>query len=155
MDSKTLTRSLVAAAGCRTANALNADESRIDNATLQEIIGDANTLPLSWSSQFGPSDGGGMKKDMNSPVQGDEIFWSGLMDGARFSDKNGAWWDIVSAPFEGAIVIQNVWYPRIKLFTDLQSLRTSIHSWLEPFLQRVPPPAPDLDYATILTRVVK
>lgn len=125
------------------------------NAKLQEIVGDPDTEPLSWSAQFKPSTGDTLQYDPNSPLEGDEIFFSGLFDGARFSDKNGDWWDILSYEFEGAVMIQKVWYPRIQGPVSVQAVRASIHSWIEPFLQRVPPPPAGVDYGVLETRVVK
>jgi hypothetical protein len=131
------------------------EEQPLDSLKLQEIIGDPDTQPLSWNSQSKPSTGDTLVRDPNSPIEGDDIFFNGLFEGARFADKNGDWWDILSYDWEGAVTIQNVWRPRIVAVVSIQDIRRSIHSWTEPILQRVPPLAAGVDYGIVETREVK
>ena len=151
IDSVTLTKSLIASME-KKGNAFTMAEQPTDNANLQAIIGDPNTFPLSWSAQFLPTDGLPLTANPLSPVEGDEIFFSGMFDGARMQAMDGSWWDIVEYNFEGSIKIQNVFYPRIIAVVSLQDIRRSIHSWIEPFLQRVPPAADGIDYGILRTK---
>lgn len=155
-DSKTLTRSLLGFVGVAEPKQANAfttvDEVPVDNAKLQEIVGDPDTHRLSWSTQTKPSTGDTLQFNPNSPLQGDDVFFSGLFDGARFQDKDGEWWDVENYDWEGAITIRNVWRPRTEAIISIQVLRNCIHSWIEPFLQRVPPPPAGVDYGVVQTR---
>lgn len=159
LDSKTLSNSLVAFVGIgepKQASALTKlDEMPVDSAKLQEIIGDPDTQPISWSAQTKPSAGATLLPNPLSPVEGDEVFFSGLFDGARYQANDGSWWDIVNYDWEGAVTVQNVWYPRIQSVVSIQDVRRSIHSWIEPFLQRVPPLPAGVDYGVVETRVIK
>jgi len=155
LDAATLTQSLTAFCNIgesKVANAFTKPEQPTDNANLQAIIGDPNTFPLSWSAQFKPTDGERLSANPRSPLEGDEIFFSGMFDGARFMDLTGQYWDIANYQFEGGITIINVWYPRIVAVVSLQDIRRSIHSWVEPFLQRVPPAAEGIDYGILRTK---
>jgi hypothetical protein len=158
VDFKKLARSLVAAAGVsadKRANAFTSQEDQpVDNVKLQEIVGDPDTFPLSWSAQFTPSAGSVQMANPLSPVGGDEAFLSGLFDGARMQAMDGSWWDIESYDFEGSVTIRNVWYPRISAVVSIQNLRASIHSWIEPFLQRVPPLPVGANYGVLDTHEV-
>lgn len=160
VDTKTLANSLTAMVGLaepRVASAFTSmEEHPVDNVDLQEIVGDPDTEPLSWNSQFKPSTGEQPSYNPDSPLQGDDVFWNGLFSGARFQAKDGTWWDIENYDFdEASVVIRNVWYPRVEAVVSVQDIRRSIHSWTEPILQRVPPPPPGIDYGVVQTRVVK
>jgi hypothetical protein len=154
-ESKALARSLTLAAGVaadKRANALNhQDDEPVDNVALQEIIGDPDTYPLSWSTQFRPSEGVPSANPL-APGGGDEVFFSGLFDGARLQANDQSWWDVEEYNFEGAVTIRNVWYPRTIKVISIQELRACIHSWIEPFLQRVPPPPPGAEYGVLEVR---
>ena len=157
LDAQTLTQSLTAMVNIgesKKANAFTHAEQPTDNANLQKIIGDPNTFPLSWQTQFKPANGDGLTLNPLSPLEGDEIFFSGMFDGARFQANDGSWWDIANYQFEGGITIINVWYPRIVAIVSLQDIRRSIHSWIEPFLQRVPPVADGVDYGVLRVKNV-
>lgn len=157
-DMKNLSRALAGFIGAepKQANAFTSmDEIPVDSASLQEIIGDPDTHPISWSTQTKPSEGGALQYDPNSPLEGDEIFFSGLFDGAQFQDKNGDWWAILDYQFEGQVQIQNVWRPRTVAVVSIQDIRRSIHAWINPFYQRVPPPPAGVDYGVVETRSVQ
>lgn len=157
-DPKTLARSLSITAGVAANKRANAftrqDEQPVDNVKLQEIIGNPNTYPLSWMAQNHPASGDLSIANPLSPVGGDEAFFAGLLDGARMLANDGSWWDIEEYHGEGGIHIRNVWYPRIQSVVSIQELRRSIHSWIEPFLQRVPPMPVGADYGVLDTRSV-
>jgi hypothetical protein len=158
LDSKTLSKSLASFVGIRDkqANAMTMlDELPVDSVNLQEIVGDPDTQPLSWSAQTHPSTGETLKKDPRSPLDGDSAFFSGLFDGSRFQDLRGEWWDIISYEFEGSVHIRNVFYPRIQAVVSIQDVRRSIHSWIQPFQQRILPLAEGVDYGVLDTRVVE
>jgi hypothetical protein len=160
LKSSTLIKSLTAfvpvgESESKTANAFTNVDAPVDNQTLQEIVGDPDTQPLSWSAQTVRAEGDSLKADDGDPLGGDEVFFSGLFDGARFMAKNGTYWDVESYDWEGVVTIRNVWYPRIQAVISIQKLRDTIHSWTEPFLQRIPPPPPGADYGTIMTKTVK
>lgn len=159
LDAKTLSISLTSFVGIGESKQANAftkvDDIPVDNAKLQEIIGDPDTYPISWSTQFKPADGTTLQANPLSPLQGDEVFFSGLFDGARFQANDGSWWDVENYDWEGAVTIRNVWYPRIEAVVSIQDVRRSIHSWIEPFLQRVPPMPAGVDYGVVETRQVK
>lgn len=159
MDSKTLSNSLASFVGIAEPKKANAftqvTEAPVDNIKLQKIVGDPDTHRLSWSAQFKPSTGGTIQPNPLSPLEGDEIFFSGLFDGARFQAHDGSWWDVENYDFEGAVTIRNVWYPRIEAIVSIQDVRRSIHSWIEPFLQRVPPPPAGVDYGVVETRIIQ
>jgi hypothetical protein len=158
IDSKKLASSLLAAAGVsadKRANAFTSPEDQpVNNVKLQEIVGDPDTYPLSWSNQNTPATGNTPTANPLSPVQGDEAFFAGLFDGARFQANDGSWWDIESYDFEGQVTIRNVWYPRTEAVVSVQDVRRSIHSWIEPFLQRVPPLPIGVDYGAIEVKQV-
>jgi hypothetical protein len=158
LDSKTLSKALTGFIGSesKTANAMTLmDEVPVESVNLQEIIGDPDTNPLSWSAQTTPSTGETLQNDPRSPLNGDEAFFSGLFDGARFCDRRGEWWDIISYEFEGGVHIRNALYSRIQAIVSIQDIRRSIHSWIQPFQQRVPPLAAGVDYGVLDTRVVE
>ena len=125
-----------------------------DNEALQSLVGDPDTHPLSWSSQHQPSTGVNQIPNPLSPLEGDQVFFSGLFDGARFQAHDGSWWNILSYDFEGGVTIENVWYPRQVAVVSIQDIRRSIHSWIEPFLQRVPPMPEGVDYGIVEVRDV-
>ena len=135
-DLKSLTSSLAALVNVGVRKHANAftmqDDQPVASAKLQEIVGDPDTFPISWSSQSKPAGENAIDKDQNSPLGGDEIFFSGLMDGSRFMDKNGDYWDIVDYQWEGMCLIQNVWRPRTQVPVSIQDIRRSIHSFKRP-----------------------
>lgn len=158
LNAKTLANSLTATLGTKgkKANAYtDPTDVPVASVDLQSIIGDPDTDPLSFSVQTHPSTGETLLNNPLSPVEGDEAFFSGLMDGSRFQANDGSWWDIVEYNWEGAVMIQDAWHPRTRVVVSIQDVRRAIHSWISPFQQRVPPPPPGVTYSVVETRQVK
>lgn len=149
----TLASELADFAGVKQARLLQVE----DNATtpaLQRIVGDPDDQPLSAFSQFKPTPNGAQLPNPLSPIQGDDIFFSYLIAGARFQAHDGSWWEILNYDWVGQVEIENVWYPRIHAQVSVYDIRRSIHSWIEPVQILVPPPPAGVDYDAQPVRVV-
>jgi hypothetical protein len=100
----------------------------------------------SWSSQTSPQVSS-QTFDPKSPLGGDNIFYSFLIPGAVFQDKNGDQWEILSYEWNGRVEIENRWYPsQSNANVPVADIRRSIHSWVEPVQIKVPPPVPGVIY---------
>jgi hypothetical protein len=152
-----LTASLMAFAGFKPADKtarLKEDHPEVDLA-LQRIVGDPSLGSRSLLGQSSPATGDSRIPNPLSPIEGDDIFFTGLIPGARFQSHDGQWWDILEYDWEGKVTIQNCMYPRRGGIVSIQSVRQSIYSWLEPISQVVPPPPPGVDYGTLEVRIVE
>ena len=156
-----LTASLLAVAGIKAEEPKRASSLRLKedfpniDPRLQALIGDPDQQHTSIFTQTDPDVGHNMLANPLSPVQGDEIFFTGLIPGARFEDLSGQWWDIEDYDFEGKVRVSNPWRPRQTVTTSVDVIRKCIHSWLEPVLQRVPPAPANADYGVIDVRIVE
>jgi hypothetical protein len=123
------------------------------DSKLQALIGDPTAVALSAFAQFAPPD---LEEDLRdlTPSQGDDIFLTYLIPGARFQDKLGRQWEIEEYGFEGKVQIRNLWYSRDNFICSVQDIRRTIHSWIHPIQQIVPPAPAHIDYGTIDVKVV-
>jgi hypothetical protein len=158
IDSMTLASSLAAAAGMgsKTASiyAPVLEKPPVD-AKLQAIIGDPGEQQ-SIFAQTSPDVGNHLLPNPFSPFQGDEVFFTYLIPGARFASHDGQWFEIDAYSFgEGSVSIHNVWYPRMSGIVSVQDIRKSIAQWIHPVQQTVPPIPIDVDYGVIETRIVE
>jgi hypothetical protein len=138
----------------KTARILCEEDHVNADSTLQIMVGDPNDSRTSTFVQFKPNPGSMQLPNPLSPIEGDEIFFAYLIPGAIFQAHDGTeWWiDSYTAPDE--ISISNRWYPRINAFVSIDDIRRSIHQWVEPITQTVPPPPPGVDYSALPVRIV-
>ena len=138
----------------KTARILCEEDHVNADSTLQIMVGDPNDSRTSTFVQFKPNPGSMQLPNPLSPIEGDEIFFAYLIPGAIFQAHDGTeWWiDSYTAPDE--ISISNRWYPRINAFVSINDIRRSIHQWVEPITQTVPPPPPGVDYSALPVRIV-
>jgi hypothetical protein len=139
----------------KTASALHMrDDHPTSNQDLQTIVGDADDQVTSTFAQFGPNPGNAQLVNENSPISGDDVFWLGCIAGAKFQDKNGQQWVITHLDFDGNVVIENVWYPRLTPHVSIYDIRRSIYAWIEPIQQVVPEPPAGYDYGALRVKDV-
>jgi hypothetical protein len=89
-----------------------------------------------------------------SPIEGDEIFFAYLMPWATFQANDGSEWNILEYSSPNQIEIENRWYPRIHAYVSIGDIRRSIHQWIEPVTQTVPPPPPGVDYSALPVKIM-
>lgn len=157
VKSNVLASSLVAAAGIapKQANAMTPPTDQpVTDIKLQEIVGDPGEQKGIFS-QTSPSVGNELLANPLSPLQGDDIFFTYLVPGARFASHDGQWFEIDNYDWEGAVELHNVWYPRQHGIVSVQDVRRSIAQWIHPIQQTVPPIPAGVDYGVAETRIVK
>jgi len=126
-----------------------------ENMKLQRTIGDPLDQPISTFSQFYPNVGSMQMPNPLSPIEGDSGFFTYMIPGAVFQSHDGQQW-VVDNYNAGAygVELYNRWYPRLRAFVNLDDVRRSIHSWVEPVQIVVPPPPPGVSYVGQPVRVV-
>lgn len=149
MNSKNLTAALV-----KTARILCEDEQVNSDSKLQSMVGDPDDARSSAFVQFNPNPGTMQLPNPLSPVEGDEIFFAYLIPGAIFQAHDGSEWWIESYTAPDEIEITNRWYPRINAVVSVNDIRRSIHQWVEPVTQTIPPPPPGVDYGALNVKIV-
>ena len=157
IDSRVLAASLSAVAGIGPKTAASVhfkDDHPASDVDLQNIVGDPDDTAISTFAQRKPNPGDQQLPNPLSPIEGDEIFFTYLIPGARFQAHDGSWWDIEEYDWDGKVAIRDPWNARRFSIVSVYDIRRSIHSWIEPVQQRVPPPPPGYDYGTISVRVV-
>lgn len=138
----------------KTARILCEDEEVNSDTTLQAIVGDPADARSSTFVQFKPNPGTMQMPNPLSPVEGDEVFFAYMIPGAAFQSHDGQEWTILTYSGNDDIEIENRWYPRLTPHVSLWDIRRSIHQWIEPIGQTVPPPPPGVDYSAQLVRMV-
>jgi hypothetical protein len=126
-----------------------------ENMKLQSIVGDPMDQPISAFAQFYPNVGTMQMPNPLSPVEGDACFFTYMVPGAVFQSHDGQQWDVLD--YNGGaygVHIQNRWYPRLMAWVNLDDVRRSIHSWVEPVQVVVPPPPPGVNYIGQPVRIV-
>jgi hypothetical protein len=131
------------------------DDHPSSNTKLQQIMGDPMDQPISAFAQFYPNVGSMQMPNPLSPIEGDGCFFMYLIPGAVFQSHDGQQWvieDYNAAAY--GVEIYNRWYPRMRAFVNLDDIRRSIHSWVEPIQAVVPPPPPGVKYIGQPVRIV-
>jgi len=125
------------------------------NDKLQDTVGGQFDQATSTFTQFKPETLKGTKANPMSPVEGDEIFFTYMIPGAIFQSHDGSLWNILDYEWDGRVEIENVWYPRTHAQVSLDDIRRSIHAWVVPVQQTVPPPPEGVAYGAQTVKVVK
>ena len=134
---------------------LGRDDQPSSSTKLQQIVGDPMDQPISAFAQFWPNIGTMQMPNPLSPIEGDACFFTYMVPGAVFQSHDGQQWDVVD--YNGGaygVLIQNRWYPRLRAWVNLDDVRRSIHSWVEPVQVVVPPPPPGVNYVGQPVRIV-
>jgi hypothetical protein len=121
---------------------------------LQVIVGDPTDVRTSTFAQFEVNPGTLQLPNPLSPIQGDEIFFAYMIPGAVFQAHDGSEWNILFYGSPDEIQIENRWYPRIQSIVAIGDIRRSIHQWIEPVTQTVPPPPPGVDYSALPVKIM-
>lgn len=137
----------------KSARVLDETDDVAINIDLQVIVGDPDDTRTSTFAQFGPNDGSTLPNPL-SPVEGDEVFFAYMIPGAKFQARDGSQWQIVDYAWQGAVHIENVWYPRLQARVSINDVRRSIEQWIEPIQQYVPAPPPGVDYGAVFSKTV-
>ncbi len=130
------------------------DDHQEINPELQRMVGDPDDVAVGVFSQMKPNPGTLQLPNPLSPIEGDEIFFTYLWPGAVFQSHDGQQWQIEAYDWTGQIEITNRWYPRMHAQVSVYDVRRSIHSWVEPIQQLVPPAPPGVRYDAQPVRVV-
>jgi hypothetical protein len=138
----------------KTAGVLCEADHPNDDQELQAIVGDPLDVRTSTFAQFKPNPGTMQMPNPLSPIEGDEIFFAYLMPWATFQANDGSEWNILEYSSPDQIEIENRWYPRIHAYVSIGDIRRSIHQWIEPVTQTVPPPPPGVDYAALPVKIM-
>jgi hypothetical protein len=138
----------------KTARVLCEDEQPNSDSVLQAIVGDPADTRMSTFVQFKPNPGTMQLPNPLSPIEGDEIFFAYMIPGAIFQAHDGTEWWIESYASSDQIEITNRWYPRLGGIVSINDIRRSIHQWIEPVTQTVPPPPPGIDYGALPVKIV-
>jgi hypothetical protein len=138
----------------KSARILCEDELVNSDSTLQAIVGDPADARTSTFVQFKPNPGTMQLPNPLSPIEGDEIFFAYMIPGAIFQAHDGTEWWIESYASSDQIEITNRWYPRLGGIVSINDIRRSIHQWIEPVTQTVPPPPPGIDYGALPVKIV-
>jgi broad specificity phosphatase PhoE len=125
-----------------------------DDQELQAIVGDPLDTRTSTFAQFKPNPGTLQMPNPLSPIEGDEIFFAYMIPGAVFQAHDGSEWNILFYDNADSIQIENRWYPRITWYVSIGDIRRSIHQWIEPVTQTVPPPPPGVDYSSLPVKIM-
>jgi broad specificity phosphatase PhoE len=149
MDAKEMTAELA-----KTARVLCEEDHPNPDQGLQAMVGDPEDVRTSTFAQFKPNPGTLQLPNPLSPIEGDEIFFAYMLPGAVFQAHDGSEWNILYYDGGGKIQIENRWYPRISWFVSIGDIRRSIHQWIEPITQTVPPPPPGVDYSALPVKVM-
>jgi broad specificity phosphatase PhoE len=149
MEAKDLTADLA-----KTARVLCEEDHPNPDQELQAIVGDPDDVRTSTFAQFKPNPGTLQLPNPLSPIEGDEIFFAYMLPGAVFQAHDGSEWNILYYDGGGKIQIENRWYPRISWFVSIGDIRRSIHQWIEPITQTVPPPPPGVDYSALPVKIM-
>ena len=127
VNSTTLASTLASAAGVKTANAMTPrTDMPVTDEKLRLLVGEMGEQRSTFA-QINPGIGNNLEADPNSPLQGDDTFFTYLMPGAQMQDLNGDFWEIDSYDFEGAVEIHDVWRPRRRGVVSVQDIRRSIY----------------------------
>jgi hypothetical protein len=137
-----------------TASVLKKDDHPPINVDIQVMVGDPSDIATSTFSQFKPSPGEDQLASPLSPIQGDEIFFTYMIPGAVFQSHDGQQWEIEQYTYQGQVEISNRWYPRLHAQVSIYDIRRSIHSWVEPIQQLVPPIPAGVNYDAQPVRIV-
>ena len=105
-EEQSMTASLVGTLA-KTARILCEDEEVNADSTLQAMVGDPADARTSTFVQFQPNPGTMQLPNPDSPIQGDDIFFSYLIPGAIFQDKSGSEWWILTYTAPDEIEIEN------------------------------------------------
>lgn len=138
----------------KTARILCEDEQPNSDTSLQAAVGDPADARTSTFVQFTPNPGTMQLPNPLSPIQGDEVFFAYMIPGAIFQSHDGQEWWIDSYTSPDEVEITNRWYPRLHAFVSLNDVRRSIHQWVEPITQTVPPPPPGVDYGALPVKIM-
>lgn len=131
------------------------DDHPSANAKLQQIMGDPLDQPYTPFVQFRPNPGTMQIPNPLSPIEGDEAFFTYLIPGAVFQSHDGQQW-VIDNYNQGAygVEIYNRWYPRQRAFVNIDDIRRSIHSYVEPVQVVIPAPPPGVSYIGQPVRIV-
>lgn len=131
------------------------DDHPSASTKLQTIMGDSLDQPISAFAQFYSNPGTMQLPNPLSPIEGDACFFMYMIPGAVFQSHDGQQWvvDDYNAAAYG-VELYNRWYPRLRAFVNLDDVRRSIHSWVEPVQAVVPPPPPGVTYTGQPVRIV-
>jgi hypothetical protein len=138
----------------KTARILCEDEQPNSDTVLQTIVGDPADARTSTFVQFKPNPGTMQLPNPLSPIEGDEIFFAYMMPGSRFQAHDGTEWMIQNYTGPDEVEIYNLWYPALQAIVSLNDVRRSIHQWINPITQVVPPPPPGVDYGAQPVKIV-
>lgn len=152
--SVTVTANDLADAILKTAGVLCEGDHPNDDQELQAIVGDPLDTRTSTFAQFKPNPGTLQMPNPLSPIEGDEIFFAYMIPGAVFQALDGSEWNILFYDGADSIQIENRWYPRISWYVSIGDIRRSIHQWIEPVTQTVPPPPPGVDYSALPVKIM-
>jgi hypothetical protein len=131
------------------------DDHPSSNTKLQQIMGDSLDQPITPFAQFWPNVGTMQMPNPLSPIEGDACFFTYMVPGAVFQSHDGQQWvidDYNGGPY--GVQIYNRWYPRLRAWVNVDDIRRSIHSWVEPVQVVVPPPPPGVNYIGQPVRIV-
>ena len=143
------------AAGLAKSASVLCDDHQEINPELQRLVGDPDDVAVGVFSQMKPNPGTMQLPNPLSPIEGDEIFFTYLWPGAVFQSHDGQQWQIEAYDWTGQIEITNRWYPRQHAQVSVYDVRRSIHSWVEPIQQLVPPPPPGVRYDAQPVKIVE
>lgn len=138
----------------KTARVLDESDLPNGNPELQSMVGDPDDYRTSTFAQFKPNPGNMQLPNPLSPIEGDEIFFSYMIPGAKFQARDGSQWSILDYPYQGIVHIENVWYPSLNAQVNLNDVRRSIEQWVEPIQQFIPAPPPGVDYGALPVKIV-
>jgi len=150
IDPKDLASSLA-----KSASVLCSDDHPNINPELQATVGDPDDHRTSWAIQTKPNPGVLQLPNPLSPVEGDEMFFMYMIPGATFQAHDGSQWTILEYTWDGAVHIENRWYPRLNAIVSIDHVRQSISQWVDPIQITVPAPPPGVDYSSLSVKVVK
>lgn len=138
----------------KTARILDEDEQPNSDTDLQAMVGDPDDTRTSTFAQFNPNPGTMQVPNPQSPIEGDDIFFTYMIPGSIFQDHNGHQWMIQNYTGPDAVEIYDIWYPHRAPIVSLNDVRRSIHQWTSPVTQTVPPPPPGVDYGAQPVKIV-
>jgi hypothetical protein len=154
VNSTTLAQTLASAAGVKIANAMTPrTDMPVTDEKLRLLVGEMGEQKSTFA-QINPGIGNNLEADPNSPLQGDDIFFTYLMPGSQFCDRNGSYWEIDTYDWEGMLELHDIFLPRRRGVVSITDVRRSIAMWTVPVLQVVPPVPVGVDYGVVETREV-
>jgi hypothetical protein len=131
----------------------DADQTN-SNPKLQAMVGDPDDASTSTFTQFKPNPGTMQLPNSLSPIEGDDVFFAYLIPGSVYQDHEGHEWMIQNYGSADEIEIYDRWYPVRNPIVSINDIRRSIHQWISPIQQVVPPPPPGVDYSAQPVKVV-